>query len=289
MTEEIYFYEFLSNVDSSILGLQLQYGFTVEELSVYDFNYMKKDIDNIVTINALKDIVSPKLSIVNRKGKMYYIKNYTENVKKHPKYITGIISILRLYKEGNLRHPARIQYAYIGGGKITKAEWVQRTITIIFPRSPYGLNDTEIHEVNKMIKDYNFPLSHYIQLALDNLEQSMIMMKKELAFLLLMIGFESLFNFGRSQITHTVSRHTALLAGKDKAESHKIYNKMKKYYRGRSAIVHADVQKKKIKPIENKDNVYLRELLRTCIKKIYYLNLNKKQLFEYLNEKGFED
>lgn len=288
MAEEIYFYEFLSNVDSSILSLQLQHGFTIEELSVDEFNKMIEGIKNTVTINALKDIVSPALSIVNKKGKMYFIKNYTANVKEHPKYITNIISLLRLYKEGNLRHPARIQYAYIDGGKITKADWVQREVTIIYPSSTYALNDSEILEVNKMIKEYNFPLDHYIQLSLDNLEQSMITTKKELEFLLLMIGFESLFNFGRGQITHIVSRHTALLAGKDKVESHKIYSKMKKYYAQRSALVHADIQKKRTKLIENKDNIYLRDLLRICINNIYYLKLNKKQLFEYLNEKGFE-
>ena len=105
-----------------------------------------------------------------------------------------------------------------------------------------------------------------------------------------MIGFESLFNLDTTQITHTISRHTANVIANNKKEFNSLYKEIKEFYKKRSSLVHAFTgSKKKNRQVTDNDLTRLRNLLRECIKKIYRLNLNKNDLFNLLNAKGFEE
>ncbi len=286
MSEGPYFYSFLANVDSNILNLKLDYGFKVEEISVAEYQkFISKFVGTLDNkLGLLSNVLYPKHSIV-QKGKIYYIKGLTEILKEEDaRYIINLIAKLRLFKEGFITIPVNIGYGYISDGKLTKADNILIRIGLSVTENKYYISKEEVDILNKFIHEIELPFKEkYLQLALDNLQESIIPKKQELLFLYSMIGFEALFNKGKDQITHTISRHTAIITGKRPGKFHKIYKEMKSYYDIRSKLVHGISNTK----INNEVILRLRYLLRECIKEIYKLNLNKDDLFEYLNEKGF--
>jgi len=288
MTEEPYYLGFLANVDSNIKKLKLEYGFTIEEMSTTKYRNFTSSTDR--TYNGLENVLYPQHGIVNKDGKIYYIKGLPKNLKGNRRYIIDLLSKLILFKEGYVSLPVQVGRAYISNEKLKKAEYVGYSLGINRREPIYNLSFEEIKRLNKFIYEIKLPFKqHYLQFALDNLEESIRIKKRELSFLTLMIGFESLFNLGKNQITHTISRHTALLMGKDKEESNQIYGEMKDFYKMRSKLIHANHKSKGSLTVNNNTITRLRNLLRDCIKKISTLELEKEILFKYLNERGFGD
>ena len=102
-------------------------------------------------------------------------------------------------------------------------------------------------------------------------------------FITFMTALESIFNLGADQISHTVSRHLALVLSANKEEFLAHYRQIKKLYGTRSKIVHGDTVKTNLEVETDMLKTYTRQALQfslTC-------SLSKKELFEELNAKGF--
>jgi hypothetical protein len=240
-----------------------------------------------------REVLSFDFPIINYdEKKIYFIKNTAKKYTQNSDYLSRVLTLLRLFAEGNIQIPIQFQTAPIKEKKlisIFSAQWEPRSIK---PTPRYSLKDQDKKILHVFMKTVKIPLEKpYLHLALDHLERSYEMSygshHENLSFLTLMIGFEALFNRGRDEITQTISRHTAVLIGNNKTGCKKIYSDMKNFYKQRSCIVHS-VKTKKIKNIDEKDISKLRNYLRKCIKKAYELDYNDKDdLFEYLNSKGF--
>ncbi len=105
-------------------------------------------------------------------------------------------------------------------------------------------------------------------------------------YLTLMICLESIFNVSKDQISHTISRHTAILLSDNIDDFNILYKRIKKLYGIRSTIVHGDsLRKENIQDLINEIENYVR---RVFIEIVYSAsNLNREQLFYHLNSKGF--
>lgn len=98
-----------------------------------------------------------------------------------------------------------------------------------------------------------------------------------------MISLETLFNPGRQELRYRVSRNTAVILGKEKEDSEKIFREIKKLYDKRSDIVHTG----KSNTINEEDLLKLRHYVRESIKEIIKIDKNKDELLELLNSCGF--
>jgi hypothetical protein len=102
-------------------------------------------------------------------------------------------------------------------------------------------------------------------------------------YLLLISCLEAVFNSSESQISHTISRHLAILISQNKEEFNINYELMKKVYNKRSKIVHWNYHN-----IDINEVIRMHELCRKVIILVMKLNLNtKKNLFDFLNAKWF--
>jgi hypothetical protein len=288
MSKEPYYLGFLANVDSSIMKVKLDYGFKIEKMSTNEYRDFIENIEKIRK-RSLQSVLQLHQGIISKDGNIYFIKGLPSKLGGYRNYIVHLLTKLKLFKEGYVTLPVQIGQAYISNDKLEKAFFIMYSLGISKKSIIYSLSNVEATRLNKFIKEITLPIKEeYIQLAIDNLEESMRITRKHLSFLLLMIGFESLFNLDKTQITHTISRHTAILNSNNKTEFNTKYKEIKDFYNRRSALVHALIKtKKKPEPITDSDLIELRNSLRVCIKKTYKLNLNKNDLFEYLNTKGF--
>jgi len=288
MEESDYVLVFFSNVSTNISKIKLEYGLKVERMKPTNYREFIKDVKKH-THTSIRAVTYPQYGIVSREdGYIYFIKGKTENIAKNERdYFINLEQKLRLFKEGYLTFPIIISNAKIIDEKLVNATNIFTQIGVTLSSDKYTITNDEITELNAFLKKYKVPFNQqYLQLALQNLVSSKTIKSKEIKFLLLMIGFESLFNRSENQIAHTVSRHTALLTSNNKNQAHTVYKEMKKYYGIRSKIIHGSYKSKK-SIISQSDIICLRNLLRVCIKKIYLLDMNKDNLFEYLNEQGF--
>jgi hypothetical protein len=291
--EERYYIGFLANVDSSILSVKLDHGFIIESMSIKQYQDFISDIKkDDLNYKQVWDILSYEYPIVNfDEQKIYFIKNTSKKYLLYPEYLPQILTMFRLFSEGNIRIPIQFKTAPIKENKLLSlfsSEWAPKSIR---SAPKYTLKKQDTSKVNTFLKTVKIPFKKsYLQLALDHLERSYEMSygphQDNLSFLTLMIGFEALFTHGNVELSQTVSRHTSVLIGKNEIECKKIYSNMRDFYRRRSQIVHG-AEEKKFKNISEEEITQLRNYLRACIKEIYEIGYDKEKLFDYLNSKGF--
>jgi hypothetical protein len=126
-----------------------------------------------------------------------------------------------------------------------------------------------INEISKIAYD-SFTLSHDI-------------LDPRTEFVTLMTALESIFNAGIDQISHTVSRHLALIVSSNEIEFVMHYQAVKKLYGIRSKIVHGDAIKANLTTAVQHLKTYVRQVLQFSLT----YQGSKKDLFNYLNVKGF--
>ncbi len=293
LPKDNYYIGFLTNVDSSILKVKLEYGFTIHGMKISEYDdYVDGFIDDEIFYQLywpyFIKVKSHEMSILNKdEGKLYFVKNSYDKYQEHIEYPYMIERLLRLFKEGNIW----ISMGFTSEKK--KENWMKTPFSCTSNLSPisslpkYALTDSDVQKVNTFLKTFEIPFKNpYLELAFDNFELSYKVKNRNLSFLTLMIGFEALFNRGGTELTQTVSRHTGILLGNERSDFERIYNDMRKFYKTRSHIVHA-VDPKKRKPLDQEDVIKLRNYLRECIRKIYLLGCEKKELYELLNSRGF--
>ena len=197
------------------------------------------------------------------------------------RYLGQTFRLMRLFKEGNILMP--LSYYYYEDRGIPKS-FMQASTTLPISRELYHLEDSEIPELQKFLKEFTLPFQKdFLQLAFENFEESYHVTKRHLAFLSLMIGLEALFNPGGGETRYRVSRNVAVLLGRNREDSKAIFENVKKLYDKRSKVIHSG----KVDEIEEVDVLNLRNYLRESIKKIYRMGVEKDELLEKLNEAGY--
>lgn len=304
--KRIYFLGFLANTDSSILNIKLDYDFKIEEMLEDKGAVIVCMLEKLPYKHAFMELLlhvpSLHLCLNNSEKKFYYISNsvdsYVEMDEKGSltntppgfsnlqrlvsDYLSPVIRLMRLFKEGSICMPQ--EYYYFMDNSTPKSFVSMRKTLDISPEPKYTLEDSEIPDLQKFIKNTKMPFTKsFLQLAFENFEQSYHTANRNLSFLSLMIGLESLFNRADQELSYTISRNTAVLLGKNKKDADNIYQEMKKLYSKRSSIVHSG----RSNIVDNDDVQKLRHYLRESIKEINKIGKNKDELFNLLNSCGF--
>lgn len=314
---EIDTYAYILNVDSTILKLNdwlSTYGFEFIEI---DFDTLQNDFGQVVFYKTIKKpnenvnlngcivdkdfytlynqsplyefrILHEKLKIILFKQidsyKLPVINNFisinTHNWGKSQKFLSDFLRKLRLFKLGNISIPIQFEiskkerniFIRSGGHK----QQIQPDLVFSISR---GESKKLIQLLNKAIEPNGLN-----ELALLNFEASYSISNPKVRFITLVTSLESLFNFGREQIAHTISRHLSLIISKSKSEFDENYTKIKKLYNKRSSIVHGSSEK-----VTTEDLIEIENLVRQALLFSFNNSFNsKKDLFDYLNSKGFK-
>ena len=149
--------------------------------------------------------------------------------------------------------------------------------------STFTLTESEVEILGTLFKD-NFTSNELTELAISNFNLSYDIADIKTKYITLMTCLESLFNQGRDQITHTVSRHLALILSKSDEEFQKNYYRNKVLYNLRSAIVHGNQTNEDLSAATDELQNKVRQAINFCL----HLSDNKKQLFDKLNAMGFD-
>lgn len=101
------------------------------------------------------------------------------------------------------------------------------------------ISDNEVIEFEKIYPAEPATLD-YLRLAEENYFLAYETSNLKLKYILLMTSLESLFNFSRYQIAHTISRHLSLVLLSNESEFGKNYNRNRELYKLRNTIVHGN-------------------------------------------------
>lgn len=150
----------------------------------------------------------------------------------------------------------------------------------------YQTNENSIYYATQLFEKDIFS-KEYIRNSLTYFNLTYTFTDYKAKFLNLMICLECLFNLGKDQISHTISRHIAIILSINKDEFIEYYKKCKKLYSLRSDIVHGQ---KIVKDNDVKENL---EILYNYVRRIliyFIINNEEKQImFEKFNYMGFTD
>lgn len=333
---EIHYIGILANVDDSILDLELEHGFEVtkhiidssdddfkilmdllgseyelllkyDEGSCVSLDYnINNDADEYVIYCIKNSFKGDSAKIYNEKycwgvaeRKVIFhpstdIKDKKEN-DLVSEYLYPSIKKMRLYRKGNICIP--FNYFYFVDNNVPELVSSLDFGYYIIDEE-YSLEKSEINEFNRFIKEIEIPFSHNeLQLAFENFELSYEIQNLNMQFLTLMNALEVLLKIGNTELSYKLSRNGAILLGKDKDTSERIYKTLKCLYNIRSSIVHTGKPKQRKntdKPLDEQmiENIsILREYVRDSIKEVNFIikkeGKNKEEILEMLNEYGF--
>ena len=296
--KEIHFIGLLANTDSSILQVPLDHGFRIHAMSEEDGIGFFSNLGGLPHEEVGKKLFIDFPCLNSDEKKFYSINNSFESsgesfnetwnvVAKFANdrvqgYLDPVIQLMRLFKEGNICMP--LGYYYSIDNNAPKSIISTSTGLYIVPKPKYTLESSEILDLQEFIQNTKLPFERsFLQLAFGNFELSYQIHDRNLSFLSLMISLETLFNPGRQELRYRVSRNTAVILGKEKEDSEKIFRDIKNLYDKRSDIVHTGNSN-----IINEDDLLkLRHYVRKSIKEINKIDKNKDELLEILNSCGF--
>jgi len=296
-----YFMGLLANVDSSILNLKLDHNFSIHEINERDGRQRIQILEKIPAEQVYLKIYIDYPCINMDEHKVYFISNpfimnikideekntveYGESLLKMlvENYLHKLFRKIRLFKEGDIRMPLAYYFYYEDDDPFLFSSGQRHRYV---SHEPFRIQESEIPELNRFIQDIELPFNRsYLQLTFDNFEISYDIPQPALSFLALMVSMESLFNPGDYELRYRISRSTAVLLGKDKEDSKRIYKDMRDFYDIRSKIVHTG----KTNELNDGDVPKLRFYVRESIKKINRINIGKEELLQLLHSYGFGD
>jgi hypothetical protein len=268
----------LTGGNDSLLGINIATGLTVQKWSINKATTVISE-SSLWNKDAIFQILRDSFCLDDKEKHAYVVAGSYYNDSE--KETENTIKLMRLFKEGSIDIPCVYIYEKNERGKIEKM-W-SREGHSIDPNIHYHLSEDEKIELGVFLRQYTFPFSQsYIQLAIENFDQSYNNSNENLAFLSLMIAVEILFNDSASELKFRITRGMAVLLGKDKSDCRQIYVHMKKLYDKRSTLVHTGKAS-----ISLEDVIVLRNGLRLSIKKLLHLGLSKAELSSRLLEQGF--
>lgn len=149
-------------------------------------------------------------------------------------------------------------------------------------------SDENIDEINEFFELFWVRVNRlkYIQIGLASYEQSFTENNLNMSFLSLCIVLESTTSQA-TELTYRLSRNAAILCGKDKESSQKIFKRVKEIYKLRSRMVHGDEYDKEA---VYQEVPFLRKLCSKLIIEMISQNLrDKEELNQRITEVGFGD
>lgn len=189
-----------------------------------------------------------------------------------------LIRCMRLFKNGDVASRAWFQVAT-----------EKRNITLRFTPAPFLtggkkfiLDDNDMPLFQQLLYE-KFKPNHLTELALQTFELAYLNHDHKSRYLNFMICLESLFNRNAAEISHTISRHVAIILSNSETEFNDNYSLVKKLYSYRNDIIHG----KKLSFNLTDKTEELQEIVRRSINFCLKLDFTKEQLFTYLNSKGF--
>jgi len=299
---KIFFIGLLANTDSSILNVELDYGFEIKYMPEKEFFDFFSNLEGIPYTEVSKKLFIDFPCLDSSEKKLYFIsnsfdENFEMNEYRNPfppfsktanfdslviGYLNPLIQMMRLYKEGNICMP--LKYYYIIEDKTPKILRHGSTGLFISREQIFTLEDSEIPNLIRFIQKTKFPFEEpFLQLAFANFELSYQTHDINLSFLSLTLSLETLFNPGGTELTYRISRNIAVLLGNEKNNSETIFSEIKDLYSKRSRIVHSG----KSNVINKEDLLKLRCYVRESIKKIDNMGKTKKELLDLLHSSGF--
>ena len=223
-------------------------------------------------IILLKKLSSCK---INGDGNDYHIEH--KQLSEFYSFASNLILQLRLFKIGEIRYSQ-----FFNISSTTRQLSFRKGGLKIGSQGNYTLTDEEAIELSKKIVP-NYEFNKLTELAIKNFTVAYDLTDVEIRFITMVTCLESLFNLGKSQIAHTISRHLSLIISNDIEEFKENYKDIKKIYNNRSLIVHGG----KYKGNMIEDYLTLSDKVRLAIEYCNKPNLTKEKLFEDLNSKGF--
>ena len=300
--KKIYFMCLLANSDSSILRLKLDHGFKVEAISDKEGLGLISILERLPFMEIGKRLLMDFPCLNYREKKIYFISNsFDSNIELSEKglltdiplelpkfennlvnnYLKPVMRLMRLFKEGNICAP--LKYYFFIENNSPKSFHRGSTGQYV-SRDPYRLESSELPDLHMFIQNVKLPfVESFLQLAFENFELSYQTPNLNLSFLSLMVSLETLFNPGGRELRYRISRNAAVLLGKDKESSKKIFSEIKILYDKRSAIIHTG----KSNIIDKEDLLKLRHYVRESIKGINKIGKNKNEILDLLNSCGF--
>ena len=297
--KEIHFMGLLANTDSSILNVTLDHAFKIHAMSEEDGVRLLSIFEGIPSMEIYKKLMNFNC----RSGdKLYYVGNSFESdievsnegvLTGFPSgigefssnlvhgYLNPVIRLMRLFKGGNICMP--LEYHYFIDNNIPKS-FMRMETHLYISSELYTLKSSEILGLQEFIQNTELPFKRsFLQLAFESFELSYQIHDRNLSFLSLMISLETLLNPGRQELRYRVSRNMAVILGKEKEDSEKIFREIKDLYDKRSNIVHTGNSN----IITEEDLLKLRHYVRESIKVINNIGETKDELLEILNSRGF--
>lgn len=285
----------LSNVDSSILKVDFGNDFKIVAFSEKETIRLFRDLENISENRTFEKYLHNLHAFNESEHKIYAIcKSFEGSSEILPNifdwdnkfvnpYLENRIRSMRLFKEGDIRMPVKFYYTD-EKSKIEQQLSYNNGKKINF--NLFHIEESEISDLEKFIQSAGFPFKKdFLNLAFENFELSYEVPNFHLAFLVLMIGLETLFNPSNGEVKHRVSRNTAVFLGESEGDSKDIFNEIKSLYDKRSSLVHSGNRKEIVK----EDALKLRGYLRKAINEAYSLGKEKEDLLAILNMRGFGD
>jgi hypothetical protein len=253
-----------------------------DEMSRY-ISYEFFDIVRSSNILSLGQVVEDSIIFLKRNRTFEYdmelgtVQYEGEMDNEFQEYLEDLILKLRLFNPTPIKTTVQF-HKLLENNTIVSIRGYTYSSMEFNPR--YSVSKKEISQF-KRIYGTSFKAS-LVQLAISNFSLSYQIVDKRAKVLVLMICLESLFNQGKDQISHTISRHLAIIMSTSLDEFRTNYTRIKKLYSMRSDIVHGN---KDINPYYELEE--LEEYVRKAIIFCSGFGGNKKELFEYLNAKGF--
>jgi hypothetical protein len=148
----------------------------------------------------------------------------------------------------------------------------------------FKLETNEVARAQDLISKVRIPFDrNFLLLAFDSFELSYESYSAALSFLSLMIAMEVMLNRGSDELRYTISRNAAVLLGKDKDDSERIFKEVRGLYDKRSNLVH----KGSVNEINSEDVLRLRHYVREAIKEMQSIGKDPEEIRNILNTCDF--
>ena len=195
------------------------------------------------------------------------------------KFVKDLTQQFRLFKNGDVSSPMVFQIS-----KTDRHLHASMTDPYHKDGDIFSLTELEIANLANIFSPV-FKINPLTELAISSFNLAYKSTDIRSRYITLMICLESLFNQGIDQISHTISRHLAIIASSSMDEFYLHYKSIKKLYSLRSQIIHGQKDVKAIKKETDELQDYVRLAINYCLK----VDLDRKELFEKLNVFGFHE
>jgi hypothetical protein len=198
--------------------------------------------------------------------------------KEISEFVRLLIQRMRLFKNGDVVCRTEFQIA------CNTRKIIQRFKPLSFATggAKFIINDDELTSFEAFLND-TIGTNHLTELALSTFNLAYFITEFKSRYLNYMICLESLFNRNAAEISHTISRHLAIVLSNNQDEFNTNYSRIKQLYNYRNAIIHGRELNENIVLITAELQDKVRKAINYCLR----AQMTKDQLFTYLNSKGF--